>query len=345
MKFKLFITVFIIVIFSTVTYADDKTNLIVGIHPQKAYAVWGGEYSNIVDNNDNTCVKMNPYGYLIYDLGAACDIDSFETKYSLNNSPITLEFYDSSDLLIHSTTHNVNYYEEYQLGLKDVRKIKIINSHSYYTTELRELYLYGRVNESEVSLNINSESNVAFANDVFNVYVDINGAKDIYAEDFTVSYDTSFVEFVNAKVVDTNNTALYYSEARTGSAIRTEGAIRLITSGKDSPYAINGQKKLIKLKFRAKNTHGETFLRLSSGLVANGSGIEIKPTLNDMIFTVCSIQGDVNQDGIITLADLALTNKLLGTPKTSWGSYYPDSNNDGVVSKLDLIYVTNLLKD
>lgn len=46
--------------------------------------------------------------------------------------------------------------------------------------------------------------------------------------------------------------------------------------------------------------------------------------------------GDVNSDGIVSLSDLGIASRLMGTNDYEWGGYKPDVNNNNTVDDYDL---------
>ncbi len=135
--------------------------------------------------------------------------------------------------------------------------------------------------------------------DEFTVDVKLNNAFDIYAEDLTVTYDTTLFELVSSDVGSTGLAFYHKDEA-------TAGQLRYIIASQGRDYGINEDTAIVKLTFKAKNVAGTGTIGISSGLVADSVGNEYTPELNGTDITVELNSADVNNDGKFSLGDLSI---------------------------------------
>lgn len=68
----------------------------------------------------------------------------------------------------------------------------------------------------------------------------------VYAQDLTISYDPSLMEFVSAKPAQTGISLVSKSEA-------TPGKVRFIVASEGAGHAINGSGDVLELTFKAKD--------------------------------------------------------------------------------------------
>ncbi|WDV46140.1 cohesin domain-containing protein [Clostridiaceae bacterium M8S5] len=191
---------------------------------------------------------------------------------------------------------------------------------------------------NNLKLDIEADNYTIKGGTEFDTYVIIDGATNIFAEDFTVNYDDTLFEFVDSAVVEEDEQEIHYKEANNND-------IRYIVASKGSDYALNNKKKIIKLTFRAKNVNGSAIIKVKEGLVANGQGVETTPTLLGKTFTIEKQSlGDVNLDGKYSLGDLAIASRLLATEEASWESFKPDTDLNGAVDKTDLNNIVEQIK-
>lgn len=115
-------------------------------------------------------------------------------------------------------------------------------------------------------LDIDSVSDKVYLNDIFTVQVDLKNATNIYAEDFSVQYDTTRFQFVGIEEV--GHIAVL---SNTSTANDT---IRLITVSKGKDYGVTGDATLVKLKFKAIGL-GKGKVDATKGKIADNGNMEL----------------------------------------------------------------------
>ena len=187
----------------------------------------------------------------------------------------------------------------------------------------------------------------------FDVKVAINYLEtEVFAQDITISYDDSLVEFVNAE-------SLIDEVGIISMNLSTPGTVRLILASKGAEYGVIGTVELLKLQFRALNQAGTTTLPAEAIFhgdpIVLGSGlgedihldsVEVSVTINNPTPVIIS---DLNGDGRISIGDLALIASHYGKTSASpdWASIqHMDFNTDGVINISDLgVIATQLLNN
>jgi hypothetical protein len=152
---------------------------------------------------------------------------------------------------------------------------------------------------STLSLNVESLVSTVQGLEEFTLDVKLKNASDIYAEDLTVTYDTTLFELVSSNVGSAG--LAFYNKDET-----TAGQLRYIVASQGEEYGINTDTAILKLTFKAKNVAGTGTFGISSGLVADSVGNEFTPELFGTDITVELSGADVNNDGKFSLGDLSI---------------------------------------
>ncbi len=84
-----------------------------------------------------------------------------------------------------------------------------------------------------------------------------------------------------------------------------------------------------------KDVLGTTTISIDNASIADGDGTISTPDTYNKIFNIVLAVADVNADGIFDLGDIAIISKMLGKTSTDWGSYTPDIDSNGLVTKVD----------
>lgn len=193
-------------------------------------------------------------------------------------------------------------------------------------------------------LGIESDTHDVGKGSEFTVNVIINNAQDIYAQDINITYNQYMFQYIGAATHSTTDSAVGIKNQRqstTTSAISiyyadesTSGKLRFILASNGSKNVVNGNQEVLKLKFKAKNIGGMGRISVSNGLVANGQGREFKTLCGGTNFR--SIDCDVNNDGRISLGDLAITARLYEDKYYYWYNPKTDVDMNGKVDEIDL---------
>lgn len=165
----------------------------------------------------------------------------------------------------------------------------------------------------------------------FETFAVIKNADSTFAEDMTITYDQTLFELVSAVPVNDIDMKIYHE------ITSTKGLARYIIASKGADNGLSGDNQILKLTFRAKNVDGSGDITITSGLIADGNGIESIPSLAGKTFTITKqVLGDVNKDGNFTLGDLAIAGRLFASTSDSWDNFEPDVDANGNVEDLDL---------
>ncbi|MBP1962988.1 Ig-like domain-containing protein [Paenibacillus aceris] len=168
-----------------------------------------------------------------------------------------------------------------------------------------------------------------------------NVAKGAYAQDVHIAYDAAVMEFVSAKSAKEGISLL---KAEEGAA----GTIRLIMASQGEGNAVIGDAQLIELTFKAKKVAQTTegTVAVTSALLGDSQGNETQAAASshsmEITAEIPGIPGDINDDGKVTIGDLAMVAANYGKDITSpdWEQVKKaDVNNDGKIDLLDLAVI------
>ncbi|OBZ17621.1 LamG-like jellyroll fold domain-containing protein [Bacillus sp. FJAT-26390] len=178
----------------------------------------------------------------------------------------------------------------------------------------------------------------------FTVNMELNRVTtSTYAEDFTLQYDASALEFVDAKSLNGDVNLVSKSE-------NTPGTIRLISASLGDGKAIIGSTPLIELTFKAKPVEEAitVTIAITDALLGDAQGNEAKAKPSTLAVTIMPDQAegspDVNHDGKVSVGDLAIVAAQYGKTIASpdWQQVkIADINRDGKIDILDLSAVAS----
>lgn len=171
---------------------------------------------------------------------------------------------------------------------------------------------------------------------IIDVDVVLSNVNDIYAEDFTITYDPDAIQF-EYYMANNSPCEIYHIE-------RNLGSVRFIAASKDKYSAVNGSANIISLKFRVKYKNGGSWIR-AYGKVANSKGQEGSVNCyGRYIMTRAKIQ-DVNGTGTFTIGDLAIAASHRGDNSYIAYPFRPDVDRSYIVDDKDLrLIVSEILK-
>lgn len=166
----------------------------------------------------------------------------------------------------------------------------------------------------------------------------------ILAQDLTVSFDPSQLEFVSAESLKDGLSVLVQQSP-------APGKIRLILASAGADYAVQEDEQLIALQFKAKDAAAAitATIALNEAVVADESGLEtsVPGSSHDVLITVSAgIREDLNGDGKVSIGDLAIVAAAYGKTKSSpdWEQVKKaDLNGDGVIDIQDLAKIALLI--
>lgn len=166
----------------------------------------------------------------------------------------------------------------------------------------------------------------------------IHNATNICAEDIKIYYDNTRLQYLGTVNVD--GIRIFKEDATTG------GAIRFITASLGKENAANGDKILIKLKFKAI-AKGEALIDITSGRIADNATLEMDVEGQNCGEKTVLIEGikDVNRTEQYTLLDLGIDAWYYGhvAADTDTEKYDADQVEDGIIDDADLVKIVELM--
>ncbi|MGQ7888660.1 endo-alpha-N-acetylgalactosaminidase family protein [Paenibacillus sp. WC2504] len=132
-----------------------------------------------------------------------------------------------------------------------------------------------------------------------------NVTEAVYAQDLTISYDTSLMELVSAKPAQLGISLVSKSET-------TPGKVRFIVASEGAGHAISGSGDVLELTFKAKDITQPATARLAveSAVLGDATGHETSATLGSANVSITipapGTPGDINGDNKVSIGDLAM---------------------------------------
>lgn len=191
----------------------------------------------------------------------------------------------------------------------------------------------------------------------------VDGAELIVKEqEDTLEYTVSFDNIVNTNAFET---ALSYDESvlelvsvesclddTIFTDVETENGVSDIMVGVQNPFSLDEKVDVVKYTFRLKEgvdadevtvtlTKADTVQVLQNGETVNSEDVKSTMIKDEVVTTIYSYKkaSDINQDGKITLADLAIALVYYQTAETTC-----DINLDGVVNVLDYVIIASYIR-
>ncbi len=173
--------------------------------------------------------------------------------------------------------------------------------------------------------------------ETFTADIALKNVQDIYAEDFSLSYDPTLVEYVGYEAVTGYKV---YNETKD-----TPGALRFIIASQGKSYVINSDTTIVKLKFKAIAA-GSAKIDALKARVADTTkeyDLETANVLEDTILIEKPRFLDVDRSGQYTLLDLSLDAFYFGlsADDTNKDLYDADQTEDNKVGDDDLTYIVD----
>ncbi|WP_422657762.1 alpha-N-acetylglucosaminidase TIM-barrel domain-containing protein [Paenibacillus sp. EC2-1] len=167
--------------------------------------------------------------------------------------------------------------------------------------------------------------------------------KEIFAQDITMNYDSNVFEYVSARsLIDGFNLLETVSD--------TPGKLRFIAASQGQNNAVNGEAQILEVTFQAKNVSQSTSgtISISNALLGDHIGDEETATPSSISIQVTTggTLGDINQDGKVSIGDLAIAAAHYGLTEASpdWQkAKAADMNGDGKIDIADLAAIAKLI--
>jgi hypothetical protein len=195
------------------------------------------------------------------------------------------------------------------------------------------------VDSDKKDIEILSNKDKVKVGEVFTTDVVINNQSDIYAEDFSITYEKNLFEYIGHEEVD---------GLKVIKSIEKDGLLRFIIASKGKTNVITGTNILVKLKFKAKNT-GEGLVDSTNARISNiQKEWDIKNNECGEKKIVVEGISDINRTGEFTLLDLAIDAFYYSelVENTDTNKYDTDVVANGTIDDGDLILiVTEMLNN
>ena len=224
-----------------------------------------------------------------------------------------------------------------KIGLEDTEhSVEIINKDGWFNLDAIDISESGELKPYEEKENINdngtevlnenvtieSEIDKLSLNKEFSTDIVLHSGKNICAEDIKISYNKDLFEYIGFEQID---------GLRVNKEIKNTdlGNLRFIVSSLGKKNAINGDKTMLRLKFKSKAA-GKGKIDVIKTRIANNGTIEKdipEDKCGEKEFTIIS---DVNRDNEFSLLDLGID---------SW--YYGSDSKDTDITKFDTDIVIN----
>lgn len=164
----------------------------------------------------------------------------------------------------------------------------------------------------------------------------------VYAQDIKLDYDPALMEFVSAR-------SLIEGVALVETVKEPAGKLRLIVASQGSEHAVTGDAQIIEVTFKAKSVSQTAgVIAITSNALGDIEGNELQAASASISVEVTAggspggSNGDINQDGIVSIGDLAIIAAHYGKDSKSsdWAqAKRADVNGDGQIDILDLAAV------
>ncbi|MHA0856127.1 endo-alpha-N-acetylgalactosaminidase family protein [Paenibacillus sp. CMAA1364] len=168
----------------------------------------------------------------------------------------------------------------------------------------------------------------------------VNLTRNIYAQDFTVNYDSNVMDFIEAKSLNTGVT-LFEPQ------ILSPNALRFILASQGEANGMTGNSDVLEMSFRTKDlpTNSSGTISITKADIADDVGeFSVMPSSTTVNIEIPDqgIIGDITGDGKVSIGDLAIIAANYG--KTASSSDWllvkkADVNKDGTIGLEDLVIV------
>jgi alpha-glucosidase (family GH31 glycosyl hydrolase)/uncharacterized protein YjdB len=176
----------------------------------------------------------------------------------------------------------------------------------------------------------------------------LNGVtQQVYAEDITLTYDPTVMEFTSAEPLLSNTSITW--KVNDGA-----DSLRLIVANQGVGHAVTGNVQLLKVTFKSKSVSQvhTTTIAVTDTILGNEQGNESKAANSSISVQITpipvGIPGDMNHDGKVSIGDLGMVaanyGKTSGSP--DWESIkHLDTNHDGKIDITDLAFIAQKIMD
>lgn len=176
-----------------------------------------------------------------------------------------------------------------------------------------------------------------------------NLVNSVYAQDVSVEYDDSVFEFVSANSIHEDDVAIVEV------IDTTPGRLRFLMASKGADHAIRGDSEVLEMKFKAKKVEQVVSgsINITKAVMGDHEGKELEAALSSITIQVKpgkpvepGIPGDLNNDGKVSIGDLAIIAANYGktTDSPDWEKIKKaDITGDGKIDLDDLVTIARQL--
>ncbi|MFX3635379.1 MAG: sialidase domain-containing protein [Candidatus Pristimantibacillus sp.] len=199
----------------------------------------------------------------------------------------------------------------------------------------------GNLEEQGAATQLTGASDVV-SGESFDVQLGLrNLTSSIYAQDIKVTYDPAVMEFVTAR-------SLIEGVNLIETVNQIPGTIRFLAASTGEGHAVSGDAEVLELTFKAKETADSRTgtIRVASILLGDANGVETEAVLSSLLVevtpAVVGTPGDINNDGKVSIGDLAILAAHYGKDSTSsdWAQIkHMDLDRSGTIDIADLSLV------
>lgn len=218
------------------------------------------------------------------------------------------------------------------------------NFHYSYTNAVGDDYTFGfGLSYASASLTGNTSAPLG---STFSLNYGLNNISKsvthgVYAQDLTLSFDPTQLEFVNAQSLKTGLSVV-------SKNVTEPGKVRILLASLGSSNAINADGNLLSIQFKAKSAAQTppAVVSLAKIVLSDGKGNATQLGQVSQSLTISYTKYDLNGDGIVTISDLGLVAAAYGKKSSSadWAQFkLADVNNDGFVDIVDLASVAQAI--
>ncbi|MEC0089693.1 GDSL-type esterase/lipase family protein [Paenibacillus macquariensis] len=174
-----------------------------------------------------------------------------------------------------------------------------------------------------------------------NVKYGVAGVKSVYAQDITINYDHSVMEYVPNSIKSIKEGIIILNEPK----LDANGKLRVIIASTGAQYPITGEAEILELTFKAKNGSlaNTTILQVSEAVLSNDQGEEVSTDPTSLTIAIKAVAtSDINGDGKVSIGDLAMIAANYGKDSTSpdWNKIkHMDLDGSGSIDIADLSIV------
>ena len=173
-----------------------------------------------------------------------------------------------------------------------------------------------------------------------------NVTQSVYAQDITVTYDQAVADFVTANsLIDGVNLI--------ETVTKVPGTLRFLIASEGSGHAVTGDVDVLGLSFKAKEVTEPLngTIKVTVAVFGDESGTETQAAASSLSIEVTpgavGIPGDINNDGKVSIGDLAIVAANYGKDSTSpdWAKIkHMDMDANGIIDIADLSFVAQQIK-